>query len=248
MSEKSASPPPWMHANYRRDVERFDRWAPGYDRSWTQRVFFGPVHRGVMRVAANVAPAPMRILDVGCGTGALLRTLSGRFPKAYLTGLDASAEMIRMAGASNPSPKRMRFIHGTAEDLPFTDEQFDLIVSTISFHHWADQRRGLHEVARALAPGAPFVLADHFVTLLQRVFFSTSERRKRIHTPKEIDGMLASAGLEEPRWHDIYRVGPLLLITGVTANKPPPDHPDLREPACRVSRQNTESAQPVHVR
>jgi ubiquinone/menaquinone biosynthesis C-methylase UbiE len=207
------------HANHRRDIGHFDRWAASYDRSWTQWIFFGPVHQGVVRAAVTVAAAPTRILDVGCGTGALLRVLCERFPEADLTGVDASTEMIRMAAASNPAPERLRFVQGTAEELPFPGSQFDLVVSTISFHHWADQSRGLREAARVLAPGAPFVLADHFATPLQRIFFLTPERRQRFHTPREVESMLASAGLGEHRWHDIHRIGPLPLVAGVTACK-----------------------------
>lgn len=225
MKQEGSSAGLASHANHRRDIEHFDRWAASYDRSWTQWIFFGPVHQGVVRAAATVAAAPTRILDVGCGTGALLRVLCERLPGADLTGVDASREMIRMAAASNPAPERLRFVHCMAELLPFPDSQFDLAVSTISFHHWADQRRGLREVARVLAPGAPFVFADHFATALQRVFFLTPERRQRFRTPREIESMLASAGLGEHRWHQIYRLGPLPLVAGVTARKP------LAEPA-----------------
>ncbi len=85
----------------------------------------------------------------------------------------------------------------------------------------SDQSQGLHEVARALAPSGLFVLADHFVTPLQRVFFSTPARRKRFHTPREIDGLLGAAGLTGQTWRDIYSIGPLLLVTGVTARRAP---------------------------
>jgi ubiquinone/menaquinone biosynthesis C-methylase UbiE len=207
------------HHGSRRDIEHFDRWAATYDRSWTQRIFFGPVHRGVVAVAAGLASDPLRVLDVGCGTGALLRAVAQRFPQAELVGVDASTEMIRMAEASNPSPDRLRFARAQAEELPFADGQFDLVLSTISFHHWADQGKGLHEVARALVPGGLFLLADHFVIRLQRFFFATPNRRERFHTPTEIGGMLRGAGFAQIEWHDIYRIGPLLLVAGVTARK-----------------------------
>ena len=202
-----------------RDVERFDRWASTYDRSWTQPLFFGPVHRGVVEVARCLAPHPIRVLDVGCGTGALLRLAARHFPDAEFEGVDASAEMIGVAGASNPFPARVRFTQARAEELPFADGYFDLILSTISFHHWADQGRGLGEVARGLVPGGLFLLADHFVTPLQRVFFVTPERRKRFHTPTEIGAMLGAAGFAYIEWHDVHKIGPLLLIPGVTARK-----------------------------
>jgi hypothetical protein len=51
------------------------------------------------------------------------------------------------------------------------------------------------------------------------VFFATPERRRRFHTPAEIGGMLREAGFAQIEWHDIYRVGPLLLVAGVTARK-----------------------------
>ncbi len=209
--------------NRRRDIEHFERWAPKYDRSWTQSIFFGRVHQGVTQVVATLRPAPTRILDIGCGTGALLRLLAGRFPAADLIGADASKEMLKMACTANPFPERLRFIEAQAEGLPFAESSFDLILSTISFHHWADQSQGLHEAARTLAPGGLFLLADHFVTPLQWVFFATPGRRKRFHSPAEIDEMLGAAGLTGQKWHDIHRIGPLLLINGVTADKAPVD-------------------------
>ncbi|MFH0917372.1 MAG: class I SAM-dependent methyltransferase [bacterium] len=170
-------------------------------------------------MATGLAPDPARVLDVGCGTGALLRLAAQRFPKAELVGVDASEEMIRTADTSNPLPERLRFVQGQAEELPFAEGQFDLILSTISFHHWADQAKGLSEVTRALTPGGSFLLADHFVIPLQRLFFATRRRRERFHTPAEIDDMLGQAGLAQIEWHDVHRIGPLLLVKGVTARK-----------------------------
>jgi SAM-dependent methyltransferase len=218
-TRQPASAPLAPTFDYGRDVGHFDRWAPSYDRSWTQRVFFGPVHRGVADALVPLAPSPTRILDIGCGTGALLRLLGARHPHADLTGVDASEEMIRMAASANPFPERLRFVRGTAEHLPVGDAQFDLILSTISFHHWADQHRGLSEATRALVPSGRFLLADHFVTPLQRIFFASPARRRRFRSPAEIDGMLGGAGLEDRQWHRIYAIGPLLLIAGVTARR-----------------------------
>lgn len=48
---------------------------------------------------------------------------------------------------------RLRFQLGAAAQLPYPDGTFDLVVTTTSFDHWADQRTGLHECARVLVPG-----------------------------------------------------------------------------------------------
>ncbi len=57
---------------------------------------------------------------------------------------------------------RLRFSLGAAEQLPYPDATFDLVVTTTSFDHWADQRAGLGECARVLAPGGHLVLAGQF--------------------------------------------------------------------------------------
>ena len=112
-------------------------------------------------MAAVLAPPPSRVLDAGCGTGALLRLAADRFPEAELVGADPSAEMIRVANGSDPRGGRLRFVQAPAEEVPLPSGHFDLALSTISFHHWADQSQGLREVSRVLASGGVFLLADH---------------------------------------------------------------------------------------
>jgi ubiquinone/menaquinone biosynthesis C-methylase UbiE len=73
-----------------------------------------------------------------------------------------------MIGAARgaATDERLRFAAGTAERLPWPAASFDLVVSTTSFDHWADQRAGLAECARVLAPGGFLVLADLFSVVL----------------------------------------------------------------------------------
>ncbi len=138
------------------DIESFDRRAGGYEASFTQRLFFDPVQRAVLDLAARDAP-PENILDIGCGTGRLLRKAAARWPDARLIGVDPADGMIRQARQRTP---QATFFSGQAEALPLPAASFDLITSTNSFHHWADQRQGIREVARTLRPGGQFVLAD----------------------------------------------------------------------------------------
>jgi ubiquinone/menaquinone biosynthesis C-methylase UbiE len=205
--------------NHERDVVRFDRWAPHYDQGLGQRVFFRPLYREVLRLATKIAPAPSKVLDVGCGTGLLLRSAAPRYPRAELAGIDPSGEMIRVASAGNSPAHAVEFVQGQAESLPYPDDRFGLILSTMSFHHWADQGQGLQEIARVLAPAGAFILADHFVTRLQRPFYLGRRRQHRFHTPGEIDAMLRQAGLSPTGWHDVYHVGPLRIIGAVSATK-----------------------------
>jgi ubiquinone/menaquinone biosynthesis C-methylase UbiE len=142
------------------DVGRFGRWAAKYNDSLLQRLIFAPVQEFILEEAARTLPHPEAILDIGCGTGLLLQRAARRFPAAQLTGIDPAEEMIRVARSSTPDGASARFVHGFAEELPFADATFDLVFTTMSFHHWGDQASALREVRRVLAPGGAFALAD----------------------------------------------------------------------------------------
>jgi trans-aconitate methyltransferase len=82
------------------DVDRFNRWADSYDRHWMQRIIFAPTQRTVLQLAAEQVARPGAILDVGCGTGKLLRAAEGRFPGATLVGVDAALAVMAIAAHS----------------------------------------------------------------------------------------------------------------------------------------------------
>jgi len=145
------------------DVERFNRWAPGYDQHWMQRRIFAPVQRTVLELAQEQVARPGAIIDVGCGTGKLLALARDRFPDAKLVGVDAAIEMVRQAQASHLT-EAIQFQQAMAEELPFPDVSFDLAFSTMTFHHWKDQNRGVAEIARVLTPGGRWLLAEFVAT------------------------------------------------------------------------------------
>jgi ubiquinone/menaquinone biosynthesis C-methylase UbiE len=138
------------------DVEQFDRWALRYERSKWQWLHFGRVHGRAFALAARF-DTPSSILDVGCGTGRLLRSSRRVWPDARLYGVDPSEGMIRAGRALTPG----ELMVAGAEEIPLADGSIDLAFSTIAFHHWSDPGRGLREVARVLRPGGGFVLIDN---------------------------------------------------------------------------------------
>jgi ubiquinone/menaquinone biosynthesis C-methylase UbiE len=159
------------------DVEQFNRWALRYERSKWQWLHFGRVHGRAFSLASRFA-RPNVILDVGCGTGRLLRSARRVWPGARLVGVDPSAGMVRAGSTLTPG----ELVVAGAEDIPLPDGSIDLAFSTIAFHHWTDQERGLREVARVLRPGGGFVLIDNLgpnwlAPILQdRPYLSADER------------------------------------------------------------------------
>jgi ubiquinone/menaquinone biosynthesis C-methylase UbiE len=139
-----------------RDVQHFERWSHSYEGSWMQGRFFTRVHSAVLDLAAPLPP-PASVLDVGCGTGRLLRAAATRWPDAQLIGVDPAQGMVDGARRLTPGATIYR---GLAESLPLPDASVDLVFSTVSFHHWRDQAAGVREVARVLRLGGHFILAD----------------------------------------------------------------------------------------
>ena len=171
-----------------RDVEHFDQWASTYEKSWLQRAFFDRAHQATLALAASIVHQPVEVLDVGCGTGKLLRRAAIYWPEAQLIGVDPANGMIEMAKRLTPNAT---FFTGMAEVLPLQDNSVDLVMSTTSFHHWQDQAAGIREIARVLRPGGYFILVDiSFPEWLLQVV-----RLKRVHSPAQMQTLFMQAGL-----------------------------------------------------
>ena len=163
------------------DVKRFDRWAATYDQSVMQRLYFVPVHSKMLDllVQEGLDDPPSCIIDVGCGTGRLLRAASARWPEVQLFGVDPAEHMVSEAKRLNTNAI---FKLASAESLPFPDQTADIVLSSLSFHHWADQKQGLQEIVRVLRPGGLFCLADHAIILLAKLFGEKVKSRNEIRT------------------------------------------------------------------
>jgi ubiquinone/menaquinone biosynthesis C-methylase UbiE len=189
------------------DVDRFDRWARRYDQHIGQRFFFVPVHALMLGIIAEALgeTAPVTIVDVGCGTGRLLGAVAARWPGAALVGCDPARRMIEQARLRTA---RAAFSVAPAESLPLPDRSADLVLSSISFHHWADQAQGIREIARALKPGGFFCLADH-------VFTPARLGGERVRSRGEVRRMMTAEGL------DVHRQRAVLPFVVVTLARKP---------------------------
>jgi ubiquinone/menaquinone biosynthesis C-methylase UbiE len=184
-------------------LQHFERWSSTYETSILQRILFDRVQASLL-AAIPMDTIPESIMDVGCGTGRLLGKMAARWPSARLIGVDPTPGMIVEARQNIP---RGTFHVGAAESLPVADQSVDLVLTTVSFHHWADQVQGLREVARVLHPGGCFFLAD----LILPHRWATIYPHFRPNNPMAVRGMFAQAGLNVRAQHRLLAT--FLLIT-----------------------------------
>ncbi|MEM0133871.1 MAG: class I SAM-dependent methyltransferase [Thermoplasmatales archaeon] len=104
-----------------------------------------------------------RLLDVGCGNGVLLSKLAVNFPDAKLYGLDPSPHMLNRArkyvkkkGVST----RVELKEGSSRMIPY-EEKFDVIVSSFSYHHWADRDTSLVSLMSHLKDNGLIVIYEY---------------------------------------------------------------------------------------
>ena len=191
-------------------MDAFDERSAGYEQGWLGRLHHEIADR-TADVALTVAPSPARILDVGCGTGYLLRLLASRCPDAAeLAGVDPAPGMIKAAAGASAGDERLTFSAGMAEQLPYRNGSFDLVVSATSFDHWSDQLAGLRECHRVLVPGGRLVLVDQFSPwLVPTLIFSRSGKAR---TKRRAGRLVGAAGFRSVAWHGVYAV----IINAVT--------------------------------
>ena len=128
------------------------------------RLLLSPLVKRIAADVASVAPAGAQVLEVGCGPGHLSIRLA-RHHGLEVTGLDLDPAMIARARANThrqetDGQRRPKFLVGDVAALAFPDRSFDLVVSTLSMHHWADPAAGLAEIVRVLRPGARALIWD----------------------------------------------------------------------------------------
>ncbi len=137
---------------------------------WLTR-FYDPIMQWTMRehtfkrqlIWQADIKAGQPVLDLGCGTATLTIMLKGIHPEAEVVGLDGDEKALSIAKRKiAKNGLDIEFKKGLSFDLDFTDQSFDVVVSSLLFHHLnrEDKLRTLREVFRILKPAGELHIAD----------------------------------------------------------------------------------------
>ena len=180
-----------MRDNKERSRAAFDRQAAHYDTA-----SFGSHARTLYPILLEqLAQIPHRsVLDVGCGTGELLRKVGDRFPETARAGLDLSEQMLTVARGK--LGEGVELVLGDAERLPFADGRFEVLLCCDSFHHYPNPEAAVDEFARVLQPGGILLLADCTAPAGVRAVTNlllplSGEGDVRLYSPEEMKQLLA---------------------------------------------------------
>jgi len=143
------------------------------------------------------------ILDVGCGTGEVLSKIVGQ-KDLFLAGIDLSPNMISIAQEKLKGYADIRV--GEAEELPWPDNSFDVILCLDSFHHYPDPLKVLAEIRRVAKPDGQLFLADFWAPAPFRQIMNLSlhygwgDGTVEFYSKRTICRFLKSAGFTGIQW------------------------------------------------
>jgi demethylmenaquinone methyltransferase/2-methoxy-6-polyprenyl-1,4-benzoquinol methylase len=149
--------PQWLHSMFSRIAPRYDVTntviSVGLDHLWRRRL--------AQRAAGH---APQAILDVACGTGAVMAHLARACaPSAQLVGVDFTEAMLRAGRprlATVSQPHRLHLCVGDAQALPYPDRYFDVVTMMFGVRNFDDPAAGLAECHRVLRPDGSLCVVE----------------------------------------------------------------------------------------
>jgi ubiquinone/menaquinone biosynthesis C-methylase UbiE len=150
----------------------------------------------IMPITSNIS-----FLDIGCGTGWALEYVAALVSgQGNFQGIDISPGMIERAGDRLQKNNALRFQVANAEQLPFQEESFDLILCTNSFHHYQHPEKALGEVFRVLKSKGQIFITDFTADGPVSRLIDWRQRRKepahvRFYSTKQYQSLFARAGL-----------------------------------------------------
>jgi ubiquinone/menaquinone biosynthesis C-methylase UbiE len=222
-------------------AQEFTRWSRSYDRSILQWLLFAPSHRALIRRIREAAgDRPIKMLDVGCGTGLFASKLRDCLPQVEVCGVDLVSDML-LKGKPRWRLHRGHVlpVRGDSERLPFASESFDIVTCANSFHHYPRQDRAVSEMRRVLRPGGRLMIIDGYRDgvwgwFIYDVCVAGVEGDVRHASARRFRELMTQAGLTAVAQRVFQGPAPFLITEGIAAEPVPmlsPSHFQVRHAA-----------------
>lgn len=162
---------------------------------------------------ANSISPPATLLDIGAGTGRLLEKVGRIFPDTDLVGVDLAFGMTKIARNRLEQVSHASLVCSDAENLPFREDSFDIVVSTSTYQWITPLEKAFAEVHRVLKPSGRFLFAlfgektlfelkESYRNAAINADRPAADRTHRFATDDEVLSALTGAGLTGCRVHD----------------------------------------------
>jgi ubiquinone/menaquinone biosynthesis C-methylase UbiE len=209
-----------FHEHKRKAHAEFSDWAESYDSHWLNRFLFEPSHAMLLKELRALSRG--RLLDIGCGTGELLRRVAARGWE--VVGLDLCETMVRQAhGKRDGTEESLHLTVADSEHMPFASQSFDAVTCANSFHHYPHQANVVREMHRVLKPGGVLLLLDGWPDqFIGRIIFDIIITRVegghvRHRESRDLWKMFEAAGFQRIVQKRTYSLFPILMTRGVVS-------------------------------
>jgi malonyl-CoA O-methyltransferase len=182
-------------------AQAFDRASAGYDAAAALQE---RVRNELLERIGELKLTPLRILDLGAGTGHASRALKRRFPKSLTVAVDIAPGMLARARLQSRWLRRFERVRADAYSLPFQSGSFDLVFSSLMLQWCDDLDAVFAEIARVLKPGGVLLFSTFgpgTLAELREAWGASDAPGNHVNhffDPHALGSALMHAGLSEP--------------------------------------------------